>query len=157
MKWTTADMEMYVQAKEYVDTAVVPLISINWHDKMKASVSAKEFIDLLMIELERQFKGRIMIFPGFTYLSSEETATRTARLSNWTEQLQEGGMPHVFYVTCDSTWKQTEQDLDGNLVWMPSLTLEHVGEKAKLKMIQEQVEQMMPLFMTEWKKSQKDT
>lgn len=157
MKWTTEDIEQYFQAQEYVDTAIVPLVSVNWKDQIKSSVSARAFMTLLVTELERQFRGRVMLFPSFTYLSSEDLSLRTPRLQEWTKELQENGMPHLFYLTCDSTWKEMEQKLAGTLLWLPSLPIEHLAEKTKQKMMQEQVEQVMPLFMREWKKSQKDT
>ena len=44
MKWNVKDVEMYVQAKEYVDTVVVPLIPITFNDQMKQLTSSSEFI-----------------------------------------------------------------------------------------------------------------
>ncbi|OEH93437.1 YpiF family protein [Bacillus solimangrovi] len=157
MKWTTEDIDMYFKAKEYVDTAVVLLIPINWQDKIKSSVAGNEFLQLITAELERQFKGRIIVFPSFTYLSSEVIEPRIERLIAWTSELQDNGLPNVFYLTCDINWKEHEMKLGGELLWLPALPLEHVEGKAKQKMLQDQVEQLMPVFMNRWKNTQKDT
>ena len=37
MKWIPQDIETYLNAKEYVDTAVIPLFSISFGDDMKQS------------------------------------------------------------------------------------------------------------------------
>lgn len=152
MKWVTKDIDVYLQAKEYVDTAVIPLIPVALDGNLKTTVSMGEFITILSNEIERQFKGRIILFPAFTYSSSEELQETKERLNQWTNDLSEGGMKHAIFITSDSSWKQVEAELQGTLIWMPTLPLEYVEEKYKQTMLQDQMKQLISLFMNIWQK-----
>ena len=79
MKWIVKDVEQFEQAREYVDTGVIPLLSISTAKKMKMVVE-QEFIELLSMELEREYKGRVLLLPAFTYLV--ESQKRKGRLQN---------------------------------------------------------------------------
>ena len=43
MKWNVKDVELYEQAKEYVDTVLIPLIPITFDDQMKQLTSFGKF------------------------------------------------------------------------------------------------------------------
>ncbi len=60
MKWIVKDVEQFEQAREYVDTGVIPLLSISAAKEMKMVVEQGEFIELLSTELEREYKGRVL-------------------------------------------------------------------------------------------------
>jgi hypothetical protein len=152
MKWNVNDMDTYLKSKEYVDTALVPLIPIQWEKEIKTTVSMGEFILLISYQLERQFKGRLILFPEFSYLRSEPLADRTSRLIAWEEELNKGGIKHLFYITSDSEWRDKESTLLSNLLWLPYIPLEHVEEKYKEAMMTEQMNQLIPLFTNAWKK-----
>src|SRR5690606_21499641 len=91
MKWFTVDMDVYLQAREYVDTAVIPLIPVSLEGDLKSTVSMGEFIAILSNEVERQFKGRIILFPAFTYSNGEGLEMASGRLNQWTSDLIDGG------------------------------------------------------------------
>ncbi|MFS0863572.1 YpiF family protein [Fredinandcohnia sp. 179-A 10B2 NHS] len=152
MKWVTKDIDVYLQAKEYVDTAVIPLIPVSLDGNLKTTVSMGEFITILSNEIERQFKGRIILFPAFTYSGSEELQNTKERLNQWTSDFSGGGMKHAIFITSDSSWKQVEAELQGTLIWMPTLPLEYVEEKYKQTMLQDQMKQLIGLFMNIWQK-----
>lgn len=63
MNWNGRDTESFQQQKEYVDTALVPLIPISFESDMKETASQYEFMQLLTTLLEKQFKGRILLIP----------------------------------------------------------------------------------------------
>ena len=153
MKWITKDIDLYLQAKEYVDSAVIPLLPVTWEQDMKSTVAMGEFISVLTTEIERQFKGRIILFPPFTYTARESIEERLERLAVWTMELTDKGIKHFFFVTSDSLWKQHEEKVDtGTLIWLPTLPLEYVEEKYKQTMIQDQMKQLITIFMTIWQK-----
>ncbi|MBE4910271.1 YpiF family protein [Bacillus luteolus] len=154
MKWVTRDIDLYLQAKEYVDTAIIPLIPVTWENDVKTTVAMGEFITILTNEMERQFKGRIILFPPFTYTARESVESRIERLTTWTSELSERGMKYFFFVSSDSIWKQHEEQLEtGSLIWLPSLPLEYVEEKYKQAMLQDQMKQLITIFMSIWQKS----
>lgn len=150
MKWNTNDIDMYLKSKEYVDTAILPLAPIALGDQLKSAVAMGEYIHHITLELERQFKGRLLLLPAFTYLREEKEMTRIERLSQWSEALQQEFI-HLFFLTSDLTWKQEEDKLSGTLLWLPSLPLEHVEANYKQEVIQDQIKQIIPLIMDKWK------
>jgi hypothetical protein len=154
MKWLTKEIDMYLQAKEYVDTALIPLIPITTMGKdLKLIVSMGEFIQIITNELERQFKGRLILFPPFTYLYHENMEDRKNRLLHWTNDMKENGIKHVFLISSDSSWKDIKGEIEDSLIWLPTFPLEHMDEQYKQSIITEQMKQLMPLFMKKWSHS----
>ncbi|MFT9600573.1 YpiF family protein [Mesobacillus sp.] len=148
MKWVAADVEMYQKAAEYVDTAIVPLLPVSFGDDMKQNASMAEFIGILTAQLEKQFKGRIFLFPDFVYIKGHEASIKV--LEEWETTLLDKQFKHVFYVTSDSSWRQQEKELTGNLLWLPSLSLEHMQEQQKVAIVEDQVNQLLSLFTEKW-------
>ncbi|ADU30150.1 YpiF family protein [Evansella cellulosilytica] len=150
MKWTTSHIDTYLNAKEYVDTAIIPLIPIEWRSDLKGKVSMAEFTTLIVEELERQFKGRVFQILPFTYLSEESEEERVARLKKWDQHLYSGGFKHVVYITADGEWKKVEKELPDMLIWLPSLSLENMDESYAKEIIGQQMKQLLPLITNKW-------
>ena len=151
MKWVPQDIDMYLQAKEYVDTAVLPLLPVSFDGDMKQTASMTEFINLLSAQLERQFKGRLLLLPGFSYLKSMEQDKLMELIKIWETEIFQKGFKHVFYVTSDTIWKGIEKDLNGPLIWLPSLPLENLDEQYKTSIMEDQVKQLLILFVQKWR------
>jgi len=152
MKWMTQDIEMYKKSKEFVDTAVMLLLPVSFEDDMKQSASMSEFISLLSFQLERQFKGRIMMLPSHSYLKSLTDVKLVNDVKEWEGKLFTEGFTHIFHLTSDSFWKQYEDKLEGNLIWLPSLPLEHLDESNRNSILEDQVKQLVYLFLQKWQK-----
>ncbi|MGX6442561.1 YpiF family protein [Neobacillus sp. K501] len=150
MKWISKDIETYLSAKEYVDTAVIPLFSVTFGTEMSQSASNAEFITLLTNYLERQFTGRLVLFPPFTYLKSVDSENIVNQLKNWEENIEKNEFKHIFYITSESEWKLHEDKLLGSLIWLPSLPLSALNEQQKNSMIESQVKQLLDLFTRKW-------
>ncbi|RAK22146.1 uncharacterized protein DUF2487 [Anoxybacillus vitaminiphilus] len=150
MKWTAKDVEVYLQEKEYIDTAVIPLIPLTLEKNVKSIASMGEFVQIIVGELERQFKGRVFLLPPFTYFTSESMEEKIKRIADWTSQLTANGMKHIFYVTSDTEWKAGEASLPGTLLWLPSIPLEHMDEKYKQQIVMDQTSQLMNLLISKW-------
>ena len=148
MRWMAADVEMYQKAAEYVDTAIVPLLPVSFGEDMKQNASMAEFIGILTTQLEKQFKGRIFLLPDFVYLKGLDSSING--LKEWENTLLDKQFKHVFYITSDSSWRQHEKGLSGNLLWLPSLSLEHMQEQQKVTLVEEQVNQLLSLFTEKW-------
>ena len=71
------DVEQFEQAREYVDTGIIPLLSISAAKGMKMVVEQGEFIEALSMELEREYKGRVLLLPAFTYLVESQKNEKT--------------------------------------------------------------------------------
>ncbi|MCS0542809.1 YpiF family protein, partial [Aeromonas veronii] len=61
-------------------------------------------------------------------------------------------MKHTIFITSDSSWKQVESDINGSLIWLPTLPLEYVEEKYKQTMLQDQMKQLVTLFTNIWQR-----
>ncbi|WP_209122609.1 YpiF family protein [Alkalihalobacillus sp. BA299] len=149
MRWLAKEMDTYLQAKEYVDTAIVPLIPINWQEEIKSTVAMGEFISIISSELERQFQGRVIEFPPFTYLKSEKDS-KMERLKSWEKELKENEINHIIFITSDFEWEQVKQDLTETLIWLPSIPLEHMDQKHKIDVIEGQIKQLIPFLTNKW-------
>ncbi|MBY0122599.1 YpiF family protein [Bacillus sp. S/N-304-OC-R1] len=150
MKWIPQDIDMFLQSKEYVDTAVLPLLPVSLSGEMKQTASMCDFISLLSVQLERQFRGRILMLPGYSYLKSSAMDKLQEDVKIWETELLCNEFKHVFYVTSDSSWKAVESCLKGKLIWLPSLPLENMDERNRNIILEDQVKQLMNLFMQSW-------
>lgn len=150
MKWTSKDISQYVQAKEYIDTVIIPLIPISFSDNIKTIASHGEYINILSYELERQFKGRVILLPSYSYVDSETPENKVNQLNSLSLHIKKENIKHVFLMTSDAYWSQSEQELEGKLVWLPAIPLEDMEEKYKQKIIQNQMNQLLPMFIQKW-------
>jgi hypothetical protein len=150
LKWVSKDIDTYIKAKEYVDTAIIPLCSVSFGDEMKQSATQAEFITLLTNLLERQFTGRTVLFPPFTYLKSQSEEIDVNRLINWENHIVKNEFRHIFYMTSDSDWKLHESKLSGSVIWIPALPLEQMEESQKVSLVDSQVKQLLNLFTQKW-------
>ncbi len=149
MKWAVKDVEQFEQAREYVDTGIIPLLSISVAKEMKSIVAQGEFIETLSMELEREYKGRVFLLPSFTYLVGKQKL-ELERLEEWTSHLQGQGLKHIAYITSDFTWKEVEGLLPGHLFWLPALSLEQFSDQAKREVIGAHIKNIMPLLTEKW-------
>ncbi|EWG10854.1 YpiF family protein [Cytobacillus firmus] len=150
MKWISQDIDMFLKEKQYVDTAVLPLLPVSFGDDIKQSVAMTEFISLLSVQLERQFRGRLIMLPGYAYLKSAGEDSLLSGLGNWEAELKAQGFKHIFLLTSDSMWKSLEDRLEGGLIWLPSLPLEHMDENYRNSILDDQVKQLLNLFVQKW-------
>ncbi|WP_264738396.1 YpiF family protein [Cytobacillus firmus] len=150
MKWVSQDIEMFLKEKQYVDTAVLPLLPVSFGDDIKQSVAMTEFISLLSVQLERQFRGRLIMLPGYAYLKSAGEGSLLSGLAKWEAELKAQGFKHIFLLTSDSMWKSLEDRLEGGLIWLPSLPLEHMDENYRNSILDDQVKQLLNLFVQKW-------
>ncbi|ULT55469.1 YpiF family protein [Neobacillus drentensis] len=150
MKWIPQEVETYLNAKEFVDTAVIPVYSLSFGEEMKQSAAAFEFISLLTGYLERQFTGRILMFPPFTYLKSNNMEEVISELLKWEETVLKNEFKHIFYITSELDWRMYENRIGGSLIWLPALPLGNMSETQKIELVDSQVKQLLSIFTQKW-------
>jgi len=150
MKWISQDINTYLTAKEYIDTAIIPLYSISFGEEIIQSAENAEFITLFTSYLERQFTGRLVLIPPFTYLKNEKYEDTINNIKNWEAALVKNEFKHIFYITSESEWKSEEALLNGTLIWLPSLPLKNMSETQKISIMDSQVKQLLNLFEKKW-------
>lgn len=148
MNWNGKDAALFQQQKEYIDTVIVPLVQADFGTGMMQSAEQYEFVQLVTVFLERQFKGRMLVAPPHTYLSRAENAAGDVKL--WSEQLQEAGFKHVFYFTSDSRWRDQDQEINGSVIWVPSVPLGDMDDRVKYSIIENQSKQIVNIIVGKW-------
>ncbi|OIJ14795.1 hypothetical protein BKP37_07400 [Anaerobacillus alkalilacustris] len=149
MKWQAKEIDLYLQAKEYVDTAIIPLVPISLEDDFKKTIQVGEFIALFCDELEKQFKGRVFQFPPYTYIKKQNLYGCLEKLIELETYLKKYGFRHVIYLTSDSTWEQTESSIT-QLIYISAISLEELDKKQITNELSKQVKQLLPMLMNKW-------
>jgi hypothetical protein len=150
LKWISQDVEQYVKAKEYIDTAVIPLIPVAFGSEMKQSASMSEFITIVSTFLERQCTGRILLLPSFTYFSSSNFEKIGNELEEWVIALKNNHFKHVYLITCDKEWIVHESRLKESLIWLPIIPIENFENSQKMSIIESQVQQILAIISKKW-------
>lgn len=146
MHFTGKDMDQYVQQKEYIDTAVVPLVQLDLSATgLKPSASASDYLQSLTNLLEKQFKGRMLLFPPLSYSKNSDRSRLAAEISG---ELSNAAFKHVFYVTTDPEWRTLEDAK--NVIWLPAIPTENMDQSFKQSVMEDQLRQVLPLFIKEW-------
>ncbi|SDI28474.1 YpiF family protein [Natribacillus halophilus] len=150
MQWQTADIDTYQQSQSYVDTALIPLLSVSLGEEMKSAVAMGEYISLISMEMEKQFRGRVLQLPPLVYPQNESQETLLQHVDAWADELKSNGKNHIIWVTADPSWKKVENDLPGLLLWLPHLPIEHMDKKLQQKTLNDQMKEILPQVMKEW-------
>lgn len=145
MYFKSLDVQQFLTQKQFIDTAMIPLVSIDLSENavIQSSTSA-DFLMSLTSFVEQQFKGRILLFPPFSYfeeMKNEEFA------KNIQEKMRNFGFKHVVFITCDHFWT-TIQDLD--VIWLPAIPLESMDKQVKHSILGEQLKQILPILTSMW-------
>lgn len=143
------EISQYMEQKEYVDTVVIPLVELDLSTAgMRQSAGAAEYMIALTSLLERQFKGRLLLLPPVSYAKNTDRAHLAGELQ---KEMRQSDFKHIFYMTTDATWR-TVQDF-GQLLWLPAVPTEHMDQKFRHSVMEDQLRQVLPLFLNEWSAS----
>lgn len=146
MYWNSKDISVFIEQKEFVDTAVIPLLLIDGQaSQLKQNASSAEFLMSLTAFIENQFKGRVVLMPPITYT---KRSNYKQMADEWTNTLNEAGFKHLFFVSSDMAWGNEASDL--NVIYTPSIPLEHMDQKLRQSVLDDQLRQIIPVFANRW-------
>ena len=146
MFFNVKDIEQFQAQKQFIDTAIVPLLSLEFTDeKSKQSSSSTEYLMSLTAFIEQQFKGRLLLTPPFSYTPSLKAHINIHSIE---EELLQAGFKHVFFITCDHSWTTLQEEL--NVIWLPSIPLESMDKAVKQKVLEDQLKQVIPTLTKVW-------
>ncbi|WP_050180717.1 YpiF family protein [Domibacillus robiginosus] len=148
MNWNGKDAVLVEQQKQYIDTVIIPLVPVDFGAEFKRSAEQYEFVGLLADFLERQFKGRIVVTPPYAYVP--ETADKAPL---WSERAQLAGFKHVFFLTSDPAWRQSEDELQGAVIFVPPVPLGDMEESIKRSLIADQAKQLVNRVVDKWQEN----
>ncbi|MFS0751585.1 YpiF family protein [Oceanobacillus sp. 1P07AA] len=152
MKWIREDINTYDGAKEFVDTLIIPLSPfqlVNTNEAKKLS-SQYEEMNLMVKELEKELMGRVLLTPNYTYLKTTDKKAEVQRINQWTSHVKELPFEHVIFITFDPSWRKESQNLEGEVVWLPSIQLDSSNSNEIQRIIREQVGQTVELIRSFW-------
>lgn len=146
MHWNGKDSAVFLAQKEYIDTAIIPLTLIDGSEQgFQFAASAADFILSLGNIIENQFKGRIVLFPSFSYTKNQD---KQSLLETWGEELNKAEFKHTFYITSDREWSTMGEE--HNVIWIPSIPLESMDQKMRNTVLEDQLRQLIPIFAKKW-------
>lgn len=145
MNYNANDIEVFLQQKDFIDTAIVPLLPIDFSDDTgKQSGSAADYILNLVSFVEKQFKGRIFLTPTFPYFHK----TGNIDLNDIVLNLHQSGFKYVLFITTDQNYTKKSEDYD--ILWLPSIPLESMDQQVKIHILQEQLNLVIPKLTSLW-------
>jgi uncharacterized protein DUF2487 len=150
LKWIGEDIESYVNQKEYIDTIILPLYPITFTSNIETTVEMTEYISFITVLLEKQFKGRLLLLPGYSYLINSEGEMPVEDLLKWEEEIMNSGSKYLFYLTCDSEWKKVESSLQGSLICVPTSSIHKMDAKQRNTHLEDQIKQISYVFTEKW-------
>ena len=146
MYFNANDVTSFMEQKEFIDTAIVPLVSIDLtSEKIKQSGAEADFLLSLTSFVEQQFKGRLLLLPPFSYSTILKNEEMPQQLES---QLHNAGFKHVFFITCDHFWTNIGDVV--NVIWLPAIPLESMDKGVKNSILEDQLRQVIPTFSTKW-------
>jgi len=146
MYFNANDVTAFLAQKDFIDTALIPLVGINFtEEKLKQSGAEADFLLSLTAFIEQQFKGRLLVMPPFSYSTTLKNEELPAQLET---QLHTAGFKHVFFITCDHFWTNIGDIV--NIIWLPAIPLESMDKGVKHTILEDQLRQVIPVFSTKW-------
>ena len=144
MNYNAKDIEQFLNQKQFIDTAIVPLLPVDFStESSMRSGSEADFLMSLVTYVEKQFKGRIFLTPPFSYFQK----TVKIDINDIYDNLVQSGFKHVLFITCDATWKQNDEKL---VMWLPAIPLESMELEVKNRILQDQLNYVLPKLTQVW-------
>lgn len=145
MNFNANDIEQFLSQKEFIDTALVPLLPVDFSMEVgKQSGSAAEYLMSLTTFIEKQFKGRIFLTPPFPYFQN----LCNIDINEIEDKLKQSGFKFVLFITCDQFWKKENGDL--HIIWLPAIPLESMDMEVKMRILQDQLNLVIPSLTKCW-------
>lgn len=152
MRWNQQDISQYVQAKEYIDSLIIPLLPFQLSDDNNTARHAfqSEVLNIFANELEKELTGRTLLTPGYFYLVNEDPTIDITKVNQIVDHVLTQPFQHIFFLTFDPQWKKHEKELNGNLIWLPGVSSGDINSKETVMIVREQVKQVSELIRSYW-------
>lgn len=152
MKWNPEDLKQYVQAKEYIDSIIIPLQAFQLSDEAALSKDAyqKQVLSIFVNDIEKELSGRVLLTPTYNYFKFANKEEEVIRLNEWITNIKTQPFTNIFLLTFEPTWKKVEKSIDGELIWLPGIGSGDLQDKETITLIRNQVEQISELLRSYW-------
>ncbi|MBU6079508.1 MULTISPECIES: DUF2487 family protein [Allobacillus] len=152
MKYIEEDIKMYIAEKEYIDTAIIPLVpyAIDDDQEMILTSFQQELMTLYSHQLEQRLKGRLFLFPVYTYLNNSLIENEIDRINQLIDEVKKQPFNEVFLLTFDKQWRKHGTSLKGELVWLPAIKNGNLQSNEVREVIQSQIIDIEELIKESW-------
>lgn len=152
MKWKPEDLKQYVQAKEYIDSIIIPLQPFQINDEAALAKDSyqREVLSIFANDIEKELSGRVLLTPTYNYYKSANKEVEVTRLNQWIENIKMQPFSNIFLLTFEPSWKKVEKSIDAELIWLPGIGSSSIMEKETIVLIRNQVEQISELLRSYW-------
>lgn len=150
MKWELTTADQFIEAKEYIDTAIVPLIKIELGEQFKPALINSTWLTGVASGVEGQLMGRVMLFPVYSYTGLEKEDHLIANLNTYTTHLQQHGFKNVIFLTHIPMGISMKEQLKAEFI---SVAPEH-PESLDISSdeVSKRSQEMVPKIIAFWKK-----
>lgn len=149
MKWELASINRYIEAKEYIDTALIPLIQVKLKDDLKLALADSSWVLGVAGSIEEQLTGRVMLFPQASYTGHEEEEHLIANLNTYAIHIEQCGFKNVIFLTHNNSWEAKAEQFIAKILPVPRETPDSldfsVGE------INDYAQKIVPRIIGFWK------
>lgn len=123
MKWSVPSIKQYLEVKEYVDTALIPLVELDLDNLLSAS-SRSEYLSYVAVTVEDQLRGRLLLMPILTYVKGTDSIAVLTLLKKYSEKLRAIGFKNVLFLTQNEEWRNRQVAHAGDILLVEGITQE---------------------------------
>lgn len=140
MLYNQNDLKVLKDEIEFIDTAVIPFASMDMDTNAPVHAGNLELLQIVSVQLEKQFKGRLLITPPLMTIGKE-----TALLKTYSHQLRDYGFKKIVVLT----HIQTELE-DMDKIRLNEIPMENMSDDMKMEMINDEVKNVMKSVISIW-------
>jgi hypothetical protein len=149
MKLEISTIDRYIDAKEYIDTAILPVIRLDLSESMKNSLQQSTALLTLLTYIEEQLQGRVMLLPMLTYIE-KDSGMLSIQITEYTDYIKKHGFEHVVIASFEEIYENKIISFSAEQL----ILSKYVDEISELNegAIRQKGEDMLSVFMNLWQK-----
>lgn len=142
MLYNITDLRVLKDEIEFIDTAIVPLVNIDFNNEVQNNANNLELMQFITIQLEKQLKGRLMITPVLTLIGDNYD-----NIEEYKTQLLDYGFKNIVLLS----FKALELD-DVSTIKVNSIPISDMDNDMKLSIINDEVKSVIKEIILVWNK-----
>jgi hypothetical protein len=140
--YNITDLRVLKDEIEFIDTAIVPLVNIDFNNEVQNNANNLELMQFITIQLEKQLKGRLMITPVLTLIGDNYD-----NIEEYKTQLLDYGFKNIVLLS----FTALELD-DVSTIKVNSIPISDMDNDMKLSIINDEVKSVIKEIILVWNK-----
>ncbi|ATD30305.1 hypothetical protein BHM04_03530 [Macrococcus sp. IME1552] len=141
MLFNHQDLKTLQDQLEYIDTAIIPVVPVDYSKHLMDIADHYEMIQYVTMGVEQQFKGRLLVVPPIQLIDDIKI------LDTIESQLQTFGFKNLVFVVPQKF--NLEKEIVHKINILPLETLDH---EMKQEFVQENIKSLMKSIIILWNK-----